>query len=135
MDIDLQWYNDNRHLLAKSVPEDRGERPSPPKVPEKPIIQETYGKTSQTRTYTNLLQNSFDEVLFEYFFTSQAVIIDAAKLKYKEIGEPGIYSWLELSPDNNYIFVSQINKPFSRELPWYRFPRQYKVWNKKRQKQ
>jgi len=130
LDIDLQWFNDSRHLLAKSIPENIGERPIAPLVPERPVIQETYGKTSQTRTYTNLLQNNFDEALFEYFFTSQAVIIDAAKLKYKEIGKPGIYSWLEPSPDNNYILVSQINKPFSRELPWYRFPRQYKVWNK-----
>ncbi|MCF7910906.1 MAG: prolyl oligopeptidase family serine peptidase [Candidatus Cloacimonetes bacterium] len=131
LDIDLQWFNDNRHLLAKTVPADRDERPSPPKVPEKPVIQETYGKTSQTRTYTNLLQNSFDEQLFDYFFTSQPVVIDAVKMKYKKIGKPGIYSWLELSPDNNYILVSEILKPFSRELPWYRFPRQYIVWNKK----
>ena len=130
-DINLQWYNDNRHLLANSVLKDRGKRPQPALIPEKPLIQESYGKTIQTRTYTNLLQNNLDEDLFGYFFTSQPVIIDAAKMKYKKIGKPGIYNWLELSPDNNYLIVCEILKPFSREFPWYRFPLQYKVWDQK----
>jgi dipeptidyl aminopeptidase/acylaminoacyl peptidase len=130
LSIELEWYNNNRHLLAQSVNMRRGDVPLPPAVPQKPLIQECNGISSQTRTYTNLLSNAHDEVLFEYYFTSQPVIIDAKKMKYREIGEPGIYNWLELSPDNEYILVSQILKPYSREVPWYRFPREYQLWDK-----
>ena len=127
--INLRWHNDNRHISLLAIDDKRGEKPPKPIVPEKPIIQETNGKTSQTRTYTNLLENSYDEKLFGYYFTSQPVIVDAVKGKFQKLGISGIYNWLELSPDNNYYLVSEILAPFSRELPWYRFPRKYQVWD------
>ncbi len=134
LDIELQWFNDNRHLLAQAVFQGRGDCPKPPVVPERPLIESNYGKTSQTRTYTNLLKNGYDEQLFDYYFTSQVVIIDAVKLKYKNIGKPGIFSSLELSPNNEYILVSEIKKPYSCELPWQRFPREYQLWDIKGKK-
>lgn len=127
--MELQWYNDNRHLLLLAVAGQGAEKPEKPIVPEKPIIEETSGITSQTRTYTNLLKNAYDEQLFAYYFTSQPVKVDAVKGNFKRIGKNGIYNWLELSPDNEYILVSEIEKPYSRELPWHRFPRSYQLWN------
>lgn len=122
----IQWFNDNRHLLVLSVDKD-AEKPAPSEIPLKPVIEETMGKTSQTRTYTNLLKDAYDEELFEYYFTSQPVIVDAKKMKYRKIAEPGIFSWLDLSPDNRYFISAEVRKPWSRELPWYRFPRTYNI--------
>ena len=69
-DSAFSWMNDNS-LLIKIIPKNRGEMPTRPLVPQSPVIEETSSKISTVRTYQNLLQDEFDETLFDYFFTSQ----------------------------------------------------------------
>ncbi|NQV19258.1 MAG: S9 family peptidase [Armatimonadetes bacterium] len=124
----FQWLSDNKTLLINSIPKNRGEIPPKPKIPLSPIIEETIGKISQTRTYQNLLKNKYDEELFDYYFTSQLVLIDVSNLEITEIGKSGIYSEVEIAPNNQFVFISQIQRPYSYELPYYRFPKKFQVW-------
>ena len=124
----FQWLNDNKILLINSIPKNRGEIPPIPKIPLSPIIEETIGKTSQTRTYQNLLKSKYDEELFDYYFTSQLVLLDVSNLEITEIGKSGICSEVEISPNNQFVFISQIQRPYSYELPYYRFPKKFHVW-------
>ncbi len=124
----FQWLNDNKTLLINSIPKNRGEIPQKPKIPRSPIIEETIGKISQTRTYQNLLKNKYDEELFDYYFTSQPVLLDVSNLEITEIGKPGIYDEVEISPNNQFVFISQIQRPYSYEVPYYRFPKKFQVW-------
>ncbi len=124
----FQWLNDNKTLLINSIPKNRGEIPLKPKIPISPIIEETIGKISQTRTYQNLLKNKYDEELFDYYFTSQLVLLDVSNMEISEIGKPGIFDEVEISPNNQFIFISQIQRPYSYELPFYRFPKKFQVW-------
>jgi hypothetical protein len=99
-------------------------------VPTAPIIQSTNGKKSTVRTYQNLLKDQHDEELFDYYFTSQLLLVNSENGKAKKIGEPAIYMSVEFSPDNKYLLASRINKPYSYLLPYYYFPKSYLIFDK-----
>jgi dipeptidyl aminopeptidase/acylaminoacyl peptidase len=123
------WMNDNKNILLEIIPEDRGNEPIRPVLPESPIIEETYGKKSITRTYQNLLQDKHDEALFDHYFTSQIVSLNTKNGKMKKIGKPAIYNEVKPSPDNEYLYIERIHKPYSYMLPYYRFPKEFEIWN------
>lgn len=121
------WLNDNKTLFIKIIPSDRVEIPSRPSAPASPIIEETSGKVSTTRTYQNLLQDKYDEVLFDHFFTSQLAMLNTSNKKLKIISSPKIWEEIQLSPDNNFVFVTTLNKPYSYHVPYYRFPQTMQI--------
>ena len=123
------WMNDNENILLKIIPSNRSNEPAKPDVPETPIIEETYGKKSITRTYQNLMQNKHDEALFDHYFTSQLVLLNTANGKIKKIGKPSIFNEIYISPDNEYLLIERIHRPYSYLLPYYRFPKDFEVWN------
>jgi len=123
------WLNDNENILLKIIPENRGDEPTKSIVPESPIIEETYGKKSTTRTYQNLLKNRHDEVLFDHYFTSQIVSLNTDNGKKIKIGESAVFGDIVPSPDNNYLYIDQIKRPYSYMLPYYRFPREFMIWD------
>ena len=73
----IQWLPDGKTLLVRTVPTGRAAPPSPALVPAGPTIQQSDGAAAPVRTYQDLLENSHDEDLFEYFTTSQPVLVDA----------------------------------------------------------
>jgi dipeptidyl aminopeptidase/acylaminoacyl peptidase len=74
----FSWTRDNRRLLAWLVPAGRGAAPQSPRVPAGPVVQETAGKVSQMATFEDLLKDSHDEDLFQYYATAQLAVVDAA---------------------------------------------------------
>lgn len=123
------WLPDNKHILAYTVPDGRGLPPAESRIPIGPTIQETTGKVSKVRTYQDLLANAYDEQLFDFYTTSQLVVVDIGNGKVKKLGEPGIYSSVHYSPDGNYILVNRINRPYSYMVPYRSFAHSYEVWN------
>ena len=121
------WLNDNKTLLIKSIYPERGPEPQNPLVPDSPIIEESLGKKSTERTYQHLLKNSHDEKLFEYYFTSQLIFLDTRSKKITKIGKPAIYKEVELSPDNQYLLIATIDRPYSYQVPYYRFPVKFEI--------
>jgi len=118
----ITWFNDNKTLLLKTIPQYRGEAPVKPHIPSTPVIQETNGKVSTVRTYQNLLKNKFEESQFEYYFSSQLITLNTKNGKTKMVSKPGIIDGAELSPDNKHLLVFRIKPPYSYLVPYYYFP-------------
>ena len=126
----VAWLDDNKTLLVKTIPA-RKKLEIKSNIPKSPIIESTAGKKSTLRTYQNLLKNSQDEKLFDYYFTSQLALVNSKNGKLKKIGEPAIYTHVVASPNNKYLLISKINKPYSYQVPHYYFPQTYLVMNMK----
>jgi len=125
----FQWMPDARTLLCRTVPEAQGPAPSAPATPSGPNIQESFGKAAPVRTYQDLLKNAHDEALFEYYSTSQLVLIDAGTGRNQSLGKPGIYSSVDAAPSGEFFLITTIRKPFSRLLGAWGFPSEVAVWN------
>ena len=93
------------------------------------MIQENLGKVAPARTYQDLLTNSYDEKLFEYYMSSQLVKVNM-KGKTKKIGKSGIIRRAEPSPDGQYILMETIHRPFSYLVTINRFPFLVEILNK-----
>jgi dipeptidyl aminopeptidase/acylaminoacyl peptidase len=125
-DTGFFWLNDNKTLIIKTVPENRKEVVTSA-IPEFPIIEETYGKKSTTRTYRNLLKNKNDEKLFEYYFKSQLVTLNIETKLISKIGKPALFDDVSISPNNNFLLIQKIVKPYSYLVPYYYFPKQIQI--------
>jgi len=125
----MQWMPDNKTLLCQTIVAGRGKPPAEPKVPTGPNIQESYGKHSPAATFEDLLKNPHDEDLFEYYATSQLVLVNVATLRAAPVGKPAIFSSTEASPDGNHILVVRNHKPYSYILTANAFPKEVEVWD------
>ena len=119
MGIDIHWLNP-QEFMTLMVPATLGAVPAKSLVPAGPIVQENIGKKVAARTYPDLLKNKYDEQLFDYYFTSQLVRVSQSG--EKEIGEPGIWSRISLSPDKSLMLVERTHRPYSYVLPMSAFP-------------
>jgi len=72
----FRWFSDNETLVCKTVPADRGKAPTPPRVPQGPVIQENTERKTAHRTYQDVLKNEHDAALFEYYTRNQLVRIN-----------------------------------------------------------
>lgn len=126
----IDWMPDGNRVIATLVPKDRGPEPKAPLTPSGPNIQESYGNNSPTRTYQDLLQNAHDEVLFDYYSTTQLAIL-APNQPATLIGKPMMYESINCSPDGKHLLVSTIHRPYSYLLTVDSFPNLIEVWNLK----
>jgi len=122
------WIDDNR-LLVKSVPFNREQKPRKSRVPSSPVVKETKKSKSKMRTYTNLINNEFEKKLFGYYFSSQIIIYNFREDKIKKVGSAGLFDEVSVSPDNKYILLEKIKKPYSYRVPYYFFARDFVVWD------
>ena len=118
----FDWMPDGQSLLVYQVPADRGEPPVESNVPTGPIIQQSAGRTSPVRTYQDLLENPHDEALFDYYFTSQPILLSLQDGPEKPIGPPAVYSGVSASPTGRYLMVSRIQRPYSYMVTMGSFP-------------
>ncbi|KAM7521410.1 hypothetical protein LguiA_011312 [Lonicera macranthoides] len=119
---------DNSTLLVCTIPLSRGNPPKKPLVPSGPKIQSNEQKTVvQARTYQDLLKDEYDEDLFEYYATSQLVLASLDGT-VKEVGPPALYTSIDPSPDQKYVLIYSIHRPFSFTVPCGRFPKKVDVW-------
>lgn len=117
----LQWHPDGKHILAQFILSERGTKPAENIVPTGPVVQENLGVVTPSRTYQNLLKNSYDQSLMEYYLTSQLQSVDLSGNAVK-IGRPAIYRKAAYSPDGQYLMTQTIEKPYSYLVPIYYFP-------------
>ncbi len=122
------WEGSNS-ISATLVSSKRGPAPAYQNLtPTEPNVQETAGRTGAVQTFQDLLRSPNDEKLFEYYCTSQFALIDIGG-KVREIGTPAIYNNADFSPDGKYILTERIERPFSYQYPFSRFPRRVEVWD------
>jgi dipeptidyl aminopeptidase/acylaminoacyl peptidase len=120
-----RWLS-NDTLICKFIPKERGEIPIKSPVPTGPVIEENLGRKTPNRTYTNLLESSHDEVLFEYYISSSLdkVTLDGESTR---IVPPCLIDEARPSPDGNFILLTILHRPFSYQLPASYFPKRTEV--------
>ena len=123
----FRWL-DEKNFLVMAVPAGRGPAPTEPLVPEGPVIQENLGKKSPARTLQDLLQNSYDEALYDYYTTSQLIKLNL-KGKAKPIGPVGIFRGVSVAPGNDFLLVQTVQRPYSYTLQEDDFPKLIEVWD------
>ncbi len=124
----FSWFSDSERLLVRTIPSSRPGAPEKPLVPAGPIIQESSGIPAAARTYQDLLVDEHDENLFQYYGTSQLAIasLDGSS---SVLGQPALIRRANISPDQNFILVEAIHRPFSYLVPNARFPRRIEIWD------
>ncbi len=109
-----QWY-DNNALLYRTVLKPTSAAPAKPLVPRGPTIQENYGKSSPRPTFQDLIKSPYDEQLYEFYATTQ--LVKNVNGTETSIGQPAIYSSINVSPDKKYLLLRLLKKPFSYLVP------------------
>src|SRR5262249_14571332 len=125
------WLEDSAAVLYQLVVTPRGPEPPAPAVPTGPNIQKKPRKAAPAATLEDRLNTEQDEKLFEYFSTSQLAAVDTATGKKTPIGRPALLDANRLSPNNEYILVTKIERPFSRLVTMNGFPKTVEIWNRK----
>ena len=124
------WLEDSTGFLCGLIAAGRGAAPAAPLVPTTPNIQQNMGTIAAGRTYQDLLTGSHDELLYDYYFTSQPTWVDLAGTK-TPFGKPAVYAGLQVSTNSQFLIVTRIKRPYSYLLPASSFPRDVEVWDRK----
>lgn len=122
----FHWLSNSQQILFTAVPANL--KPVPPKsrVPKGPVIEENLGKQAPSRTYQDLLENPYDEDLFDYYGSSEVVIKQLGSVE-KTIGTKALYQSASPSPDGKMVMMEKIHKPYSYLVPYYRFPTKVEI--------
>lgn len=134
MGTPFTWFRDNKHLLVQVIPENKQTLVNKvAAIPTGPRVSVNEGKEAQNRTYQDLLKDKIDEANFEQLAnaTLLKVGVDGNKTLWKQTA---MYTGVSFSPDGEYVLISEISKPFSYLVPYYRFPTTYTVYSKEGEK-
>jgi dipeptidyl aminopeptidase/acylaminoacyl peptidase len=111
-----EWLGDSRHLICTAIPKARGPAPTRSEVPTGPVIQENLGRVTPGATFEDLLKSPEDEAIFDYYATSQVVVIRLDG-KIAPVGKPGVIESASGSPDGHYVLLEECRHPYSYLLP------------------
>lgn len=114
-----QWLDDNT-TLYRIATKPASAAPPKPLMPKGPAVQQNLGKVAPKPTYQDLIKTPYDERLFEFYATSQ--LVKNSNGTETKIGQPAIYSSINVSPDKKYMLVRTIKKPFSYLVTANGFP-------------
>ncbi|KAK2364756.1 putative glutamyl endopeptidase, chloroplastic [Trifolium repens] len=120
---------DNSTLLVCTIPSTRGAPPKKPLVPSGPKVQSNEQRNIiQVRTFQDLLKDEYDEDLFDYYAISQLVLASLDGTT-KDFGPPAVYTSIDPSPDEKYIMIDSMHRPYSFTVPCGRFPKKVELWS------
>ncbi len=126
----IHWFEDSKNILVKFISEEKKALINVANaVPTGPTISVNEGKKAQNRTYQDLLKNKNDEHNFEQLALSEIYKIGLDGSKEKWLAS-SMYSSINFSPDGNYVMVTELQKPFSYLVPYYRFPSKTTIYSK-----
>jgi dipeptidyl aminopeptidase/acylaminoacyl peptidase len=121
-----EWLGDSRGLICKAVPKGRVAAPARSEVPTGPVIQENLGRVTPGPTYEDLLKSPEDEAIFDYYATSQVVVVGLDG-KITSVGKPGVIESASASPDGRYALLDERHHPYSYLLPFEMFAERVSV--------
>ena len=123
-----RWLPGSDGILCCTRPDEMGPPPEEDTVPAGPLTMETTGEAAPARTYQDLLENPYQEDLFQYCLTSQLSLVGLDG-SVEDLGEPGIIWYCSPSPDGRYVIVSRLTRPFSYAVTAGRFAEEIQVWD------
>jgi dipeptidyl aminopeptidase/acylaminoacyl peptidase len=124
-----QWMPDGARLLCRFIPDGRGPAPEAPQTPVGPTTQDATGRAAPAPTFQDMLENAHDETLFDYYFTAQLALVDAATGARTPLGGPAIFDNVDVAPGGEFVLVSRTTRPYSFVVPAGRFPKEIELWN------
>ena len=113
----FEWTADGKSIVAVLVPDARGPEPKDPTIADAVRVRVNENNQLKTRNYAALLTTPYDKKLFEYYNLGQLAIIDVKSRAVTKVGEPGLITALDASPDAKYFRVTYLDQPFSYLLP------------------
>jgi dipeptidyl aminopeptidase/acylaminoacyl peptidase len=122
----FEWLSDSQHLLFTAVPQNLKAIPEKTRVPSGPIVEENLGKRVPSRTYQDLMKNSHDEAVFDYYTTTDLVLKNIGG-EEKVVSPSKIHYNFSPSPDGKLILTETIQRPYSYLVTVYSFPKQVNV--------
>ena len=126
----LSWFGDGQSLLVKCLPNDK--QPlidGATAIPNGPTISVSEGSKAQNRTYQDLLKNNNDEHNFEQLAHSELYQVNLKGEKKRWL-DKAMYLGVSFSPDNEYVMITTLHRPFSYIVPYYRFPQKTTIYDK-----
>ena len=123
-----QWLPGSDGILCCTRPDGMGVPTEEDTVPRGPVTMETTGEAAPDRTYQDLLENPYQEDLFEYYLTSRLSMVGLDG-SVENLGDPGMIWYYSPSPDGSYIMVSRLMRPFSYSVTAGRFAEKIQVWD------
>lgn len=126
----FSWYRDSKSLLVRFLPNDKKSLiEKSTAVPYGPTVTVNDGKKAQNRTYQDLLKDKSDEFNFEQLVRSELYKVNVTG--EKELWRKAdMYKSFSFSPDEEYVLLSKIEKPFSYLVPMSRFPSKTIIFTK-----
>ena len=121
-----QWL-DASTILVRLSPESQDSPPEASSMPSEPVIQQSLGKESASRTFQNLLSDPHDEALWEHYFHGQLAKVGLDGTM-ERIGPEGLHMSYDPSPDGRFILVETLHPPWSYEVFASRFPTKVQLW-------
>lgn len=124
----IQWHPKGAYILAQFPAHDDRALPTKPRMPHGPVIQENLGKRTPNRTFSNLLENAYDEELFDYYVESQLtkVYLDG---RTEQVGKASIFKRQSFSADGQFLLVETVQKPYSYLVGVHSFPSEIAIWD------
>jgi|HubBroStandDraft_1064217.scaffolds.fasta_scaffold10764_2 dipeptidyl aminopeptidase/acylaminoacyl peptidase len=129
----IGWSRDGQSLLVLGEPP-RSLGAGLPRVtdwlakPVEPRVEEAIGKKSKMATYQDMLKTPADEDRFEELAVTIPLRVDPVTGAAVRLGPPGLYQYVEDSPDGRYLLVYRLQRPFSFRVPYSLFARRIEVW-------
>lgn len=123
----FHWLPDNSSFIARLMQSERPPAPEVERIPEGPVVQETAGGKAGVRTFEDLLKNESDAALFDWHSQSEVmrVGLDGTVTGIVHYG-PVINA--TPSPDGKFVLVETLHRPYSYNVPYYRFPTLIEVY-------
>ena len=117
----VMWLQDNSLLISHVVKDMGPLKNKKDEIPTGPVIAENSGKNVENRTFQDLLKDEIDAYNFERITSSEIWRYDlnGNKSLWKS---SAMHDGMSLSPDGNYILLSEIKRPFSYFVQFDRFP-------------
>ncbi len=126
--VPCSWMLDSRHILCTFVPQERGVPPLPTATAsEQLVIQKSDGDKAPVLTRGGLLSNAYDEAMYDYYMTSQAVLLDVTTGIRQKVAPPAIYETLKPSPNGEYLLSVRIVRPYSYLVSDDHFPKEVEI--------
>ncbi|HSA56676.1 MAG TPA: prolyl oligopeptidase family serine peptidase [Gemmatimonadaceae bacterium] len=127
----LDWTADGRSIVTVLVPDGRGPAPThgPNGIEDGPQVRLTEGRRIPQRMHWSLLEDPHDQALLKYHTTGQVALVDVRSRAVRKIGVPAMIRAVDVSPDGQYLRVTQLVEPFSYRVPASSFGTVEALWD------
>jgi dipeptidyl aminopeptidase/acylaminoacyl peptidase len=123
----FHWLPESDAFVVKMFYDERPPAPDAERIPEGPVVQETAGRKAGVRTFEDLLKNESDAALFDWHAQSQIMRVGLDG-SVTGIVQYGPVTNAVPSPDGKWVLVETLYRPYSYNVPFYRFPTRIDVY-------